>query len=82
MRTIDHVNERMLPGLDVKRGLPNSVRDPNILPVASYCDEYERGQNGGRKDRRIESRRRRFGREAREEHKHKDKVTGNQIFIY
>ena len=46
----------MLPGLDVNRGLPNSVHDPNIFPVASYCGEYKRGQNGWRKDRRIESR--------------------------
>ena len=47
----------MLPGLDVKRGLPNSVHDPNISLVASYCGEYERGQNGGRKVREIEDRR-------------------------
>ena len=36
--------------------LPNSVRDPNVFPVASYCEEYERGQKWGRRERRIELR--------------------------
>ena len=52
MRTINHVDDRMSTRVDVKRGLPNSVRDPNIFPVASYCDEYERGQNGGGGEKR------------------------------
>ena len=32
--------------------LPNSVRDPNVFPVASYCEEYERGQKWGEKGKR------------------------------